>query len=563
VDNTNDLLDIDYEWIAGRRAAGRLAGQLRAAPTPPAARSRSEPASPSACATRRDPATRGRGPRRLDTSAAEGDDGLSEHAATHAPGGSDDISGYYRAIDNKDFTGLGQALFDSVRATGPFITQDGFQAWNDPDFDLYPVIQFGSGLSRVYFADESGNVAPDVAVGRSGAGVFSAILGLIRANELGGASKDSAYHLARANHTGTQGWATVDKTSSSLADLATRSASDLSTGLLGTARGGSGADGSSLSANVFLGSPSGGAGAVSYRTLAAADIPSLDAAKITSGTLARARLAAEVAYEDEANVFTATGNKFEQLLRVGSPTPGAGLVVGSQSSVLDAGGLTSNVGLTVYVDSSGAASGINYANPNVGVSAGLVHQFLLATDTGVYKRALSTQLDKNNGGSGTAWSNTDATKQNVVYRLRMLKGGSTADSFRIDSVGPNFAFGGNNSYGGGLGVINIANATTVPTSNPTGGPLLYADAGAIKGRGTSGTVSTLAAADPHCPTCGRDFASEYESDVSGRSGYLAICWWCVAEWMESQGMPGIIRKMDYARPERDLSGYFHTFLTEN
>jgi hypothetical protein len=221
------------------------------------------------------------------------------------------------------------------------------------------------------------------------------------------------------------------------------------------------------------------------------------------------------------------------------------------------------LGLTVYVDSSGAASGINYANPNVGVSAGLVHQFLLATDTGVYKRALSTQLDKNNGGSGTAWSNTDATKQNVVYRLRMIKGGSTADSFRIDSVGPNFAFGGVNSYGGGLGVINIANAGTVPTSNPTGGALLYSDAGAVKARGTSGTVTTVAAADPHCPTCGRDFASEYESDVSGRSGYLAICWWCVAEWMESQGMPGIIRKMADARPERDLSGYFHTYLTEN
>ncbi len=48
--------------------------------------------------------------------------------------------------------------------------------------------------------------------------------------------------LARANHTGTQAWATVDKTVSSLADLATRSATDL-TGTLADAR---------LSSNVPL-----------------------------------------------------------------------------------------------------------------------------------------------------------------------------------------------------------------------------------------------------------------------------------------------------------------------
>ena len=40
------------------------------------------------------------------------------------------------------------------------------------------------------------------------------------------------FYLDRANHSGTQGWATIDKTGSSLADLATRSATDLSTGTL-------------------------------------------------------------------------------------------------------------------------------------------------------------------------------------------------------------------------------------------------------------------------------------------------------------------------------------------
>ena len=50
------------------------------------------------------------------------------------------------------------------------------------------------------------------------------------------------------------------------------------------------------------------------------------------------------------------------------------------------------------------------------------------------------------------------------------------------------------SYGGGVGVIGIANATTVPTTNPTGGGVLYTEAGALKYRGSSGTVTQLAAA---------------------------------------------------------------------
>lgn len=48
------------------------------------------------------------------------------------------------------------------------------------------------------------------------------------------------------------------------------------------------------------------------------------------------------------------------------------------------------------------------------------------------------------------------------------------------------------SYGGGVGVMFIANANTVPTTNPTGGGILYVEAGALKYRGSSGTVTTIA-----------------------------------------------------------------------
>jgi len=55
-------------------------------------------------------------------------------------------------------------------------------------------------------------------------------------------------------------------------------------------------------------------------------------------------------------------------------------------------------------------------------------------------------------------------------------------------------FSGTNSLGGGLGVLGIANASGTPTSNATGGGILYVEAGALKYRGSSGTITTLGAA---------------------------------------------------------------------
>lgn len=43
-----------------------------------------------------------------------------------------------------------------------------------------------------------------------------------------------------------------------------------------------------------------------------------------------------------------------------------------------------------------------------------------------------------------------------------------------------------------VGCFGIANATTVPTGAPAGGGVLYVEAGALKYRGSSGTVTTIA-----------------------------------------------------------------------
>lgn len=67
--------------------------------------------------------------------------------------------------------------------------------------------------------------------------------------------------------------------------------------------------------------------------------------------------------------------------------------------------------------------------------------------------------------------------------------GTVQSRLLIDSAG-NFGFN-INTFGGGGKVMAIGNSTA-PTSNPTGGGILYVEAGALKYRGSSGTVTTIA-----------------------------------------------------------------------
>lgn len=61
-------------------------------------------------------------------------------------------------------------------------------------------------------------------------------------------------------------------------------------------------------------------------------------------------------------------------------------------------------------------------------------------------------------------------------------------------LGGSLGVGTANQFGSGSRVIGIANASAVPSTNPTSGGVLYVDAGALKYRGSAGTVTTIAAA---------------------------------------------------------------------
>jgi len=67
-----------------------------------------------------------------------------------------------------------------------------------------------------------------------------------------------------------------------------------------------------------------------------------------------------------------------------------------------------------------------------------------------------------------------------------------ADNRLVLAAGGNISINSAGSFGGGTGVIFIANRSAVPSSNPSGGGILYTESGALKYRGSSGTVTTIA-----------------------------------------------------------------------
>ena len=81
----------------------------------------------------------------------------------------------------------------------------------------------------------------------------------------------------------------------------------------------------------------------------------------------------------------------------------------------------------------------------------------------------------------------------TAYRFYLQDVTAVAERLSMDANG-SLTLGGTPSYGGGTLVMSINNRTAAPTSNPTGGGILYAEAGALKWRGSSGTVTTIAVA---------------------------------------------------------------------
>ncbi len=109
-----------------------------------------------------------------------------------------------------------------------------------------------------------------------------------------------------------------------------------------------------------------------------------------------------------------------------------------------------------------------------------------ATDNSVYVGSNACGFNNSDSNSIVIGAYAKGIGANSV----VLGNDSIATTMLKGNVGVNTP----DQFGSGAKVIGILNATTVPTTNPTGGGVLYAEAGALKWRGSGGTVTPLAPA---------------------------------------------------------------------
>lgn len=181
-------------------------------------------------------------------------------------------------------------------------------------------------------------------------------------------------------------------------------------------------------------------------------------------------LCAKGAASQSANIFEAQNSAGTKLFNV---TPGGAIVAAGVAWT----------GKT-YVQDGFSSVGWGLSAGNWYWGNGGTWHFGLHSSFGT--QIFSGVLGFNNQSPG---SSSDAgVGRNTAGVLEINNG--TAGTFR-DLLVRNLGLNGAVSAGGGVGIGFIANATTVPTSNPTGGGVLYCEGGALKFRGSSGTVTTL------------------------------------------------------------------------
>jgi hypothetical protein len=188
---------------------------------------------------------------------------------------------------------------------------------------------------------------------------------------------------------------------------------------------------------------------------------------------------------DASGGFNAAGN-----VSVGSiPSPDGVLHVGSTS---DATTDTKKI----IVESRGFA-GIELRGDRSNVSGEPGGAFVSVFQDGLVVEGIFSVV-QNAGDDGKGGTITGATSNSVVLGNRWDNNVGnlqfiTRNTVRFTITGPgNFGLSTSSQFGGGVGVVGISNATTIPTTNPAGGGVLYVESGALKYRGSSGTVTTIA-----------------------------------------------------------------------
>ncbi|MGW2721426.1 glycosyl hydrolase family 28-related protein [Streptomyces sp. NPDC001492] len=154
-------------------------------------------------------------------------------------------------------------------------------------------------------------------------------------------------------------------------------------------------------------------------------------------------------------------------------------------SIFIAGEQNSIVGCTIFspgeVGTAGAASGIHL---EYAAARNLIQgNAIVSSSTNGRTRSLIREEAMGPAGNNQITGNMLRVKGTLGTALVELAAPGTVYTNNL----------GGADLGGGTGaILGITNAAVVPTTNPAGGGVLYAQAGALKWRGSSGTVTTIA-----------------------------------------------------------------------
>lgn len=166
-----------------------------------------------------------------------------------------------------------------------------------------------------------------------------------------------------------------------------------------------------------------------------------------------------------------------------------------------------------YQTISGVVSGCNHTGTGLVAEIVGVKSLVRNSGAGDVTDLMAHQVSFRNNGAGNVTSACCLDVQSPTYgagattdvfglRIASLNDATVTNAFGVYQVGTtdvnffagNVGVGTDAEFGSGQSVIAIANATVVPSTNPTAGGVLYVNAGALTYRGSAGTVTVLAPA---------------------------------------------------------------------
>jgi hypothetical protein len=131
----------------------------------------------------------------------------------------------------------------------------------------------------------------------------------------------------------------------------------------------------------------------------------------------------------------------------------------------------------------GGAASIRIDDPNPDIE--LVETGLPGTDPNAGKFEIAVQADQLQINGRKADVGPNKGFESIVVFTRPAAGGN---------IGFGFPEGHYKNFGGGKGVIVIANASVPPARNIANAGILFVEDGALKYRGSQGTITTIAPA---------------------------------------------------------------------